>query len=448
MHCNKIIILIVILFQMIFITPAEQNKDIIDEIFGDELERQEMEEKKESPEFFIELANEQKQEGNYRQAADLFKRASDLDPSAPGIRAQRFKMEALAYINEYIFVIYLTAFIVIFSIIMKIASSISKNSDKRVEDRKKKDIKKLKDAFMAGKYDNAIKKGRDILEKTYVLSIPDKFNIYTILSKAYYRKKVFVSAKKYAYDALKLKSAAPELHDILCNIFLSQREMSPRAIKEYERALKKKPNDTKLLKILFEYYYAKKELSDNAVAIYNKILKFFPDKIEAYDMLCLRGIRKKDLSEGIIPIYETVIDQLRPHDISLKNILLKAYFNNSKYKKANKLVRELIVLPEFIEDREMHKILFKTSQALNKFDEMNNLYNELKEKYPDSKSLANIYEETSSRHEDYQLEEKIKNNKDKNQSTINKGIKICTVCAHINVQDAKFCEKCKKPLNI
>ncbi|MFA5480250.1 MAG: hypothetical protein WC002_08445 [Candidatus Muiribacteriota bacterium] len=423
-----------------------EKKDVIQQIFERRLQEAELDEQKQKPEFFIQEAEKLWEKGEYEEAALNYKTAFDMSPHMPGVKFKYHQMRVYAYMKQYALLIYICIIMIILSYVMKFAAAFSKNSEKRVDERKKKELKKINDLFISGKNDEVIKKSREILEKTYSFSIPDKFSIYSTLAKSYYKKGVYTSAKKYALDALKLKTAAPDLHDILVEIYLKLNDMSPLAIREYEHMVQKRPADMKLINILFDYYYAKKELSDNAIDIYKKVQKYNPEKIEAVDMLCLRGIRKKDTSEDMITIYEKVLSELRPNDLALKSILLKTYYINKKWEKLYPLVKELIELQEFIEDKNMHKILFEAFNGVNKLDEMNSFYTRLKELYPESLILQNIFEEATSKHGNINLENQIKNGSAQDDIS-SKGISICSICAHINVKEAQFCEKCGKPLN-
>gem|GEM_PF-7036086 len=445
----KKLTLLLIMFSIIFTVNsfAEEDDDeggsaVVSEVLKRRLEEEKLMERKEDPDALVEMGDEYFSKGAYEKAKESYSKAFDLTPQSPGIKIKVYKAQIMYFLVKYRLVFYIVGVICVLSLILRIYSTFASGAPQRAENAKAKKLKTLKEEFIGGRYDDVIRLANDLQKSNYVFSIPDKFTINSTLAKSYYKKGIFNNAKRYAVEALKLKSVAPDLHDLLTDIFLKLKDTSPRAIKEYEIALKKRPNDTKIVNLLFDYYYAKKEVSDQAINIYNKVFKYQPENTQALDMLCLRGIRKKDVSSGIIPIYERVLKELRPDDTKLKQLLLKAYYNNRRYRNIIPLAKELLLNAGFVEDKEMHKYLFDSLKAEGKLSDIEPFYKKLKEKYPDSTVLTNIMEEHSGRKDDVRIEDSLSGD------FASKGIKICPICAHINIKDADFCEKCKKPLNL
>ncbi|MFW5782695.1 MAG: hypothetical protein ACOCWO_05345 [Candidatus Muiribacteriaceae bacterium] len=441
---RRIIYVVFILLVSGILLVSAEDKDIFESMeINKRLQEQELLEKEKDPAYHISEAEKNYADGEYNDAAQSYQRAFELDPGTPSLKISYFKSLIMAYIKDYQAIFYILIFLAFSAVVLKTASAWSKGASKRIENNKSKELNNIKELYISGKYDEVIKQATAIQKKTYSFTVPDKFMLNSNLAKAYYKKGVYNKAKQYAIEALRLKSIAPDLHDILCEIFLKLKDTSPRAIKEYEFRLKKKPNDNNIINLLFDYYYSKKDLNDNAVNIYLKVYKYNPEKIEAADMLCLRGMRKKDTSKDMIPIYEKIHKEVRPDDIKLKQILLKSYFIHNMFEKALPLVKELVGMKQFIENKDIHNILYKVYKGLNRTDELNSLYKELKDKFPESVILQEIFEEQGVKQEGHKIEKDVSKVKD----IASDGIKICPICAHINIKDAKFCEKCGKPLN-
>ncbi len=437
-----IIISIVFSINIYAADDGDESSSVISEVLKRRLEEEKLMEKKEDPDALVNMGDEYFEKTAYEKARDSYQKAFDLAPQFPGIKLKVYKAQIMYLLEKYRLVFYIVGVIGILMLLLRIYSYFLSGAPQRAENQKAKKLKALKDDFIAGKYDDTIKIANELQKSNYAFSIPDKFSIHSLLAKSYYKKGVFNNAKIHAVEALKLRSVAPDLHDLLTDIFLKMKDHSPRAIKEYEIALKKRPNDTKIINLLFDYYYAKKEISDQAINIYNKVFKYQPENLQALDMICLRGIRKKDVSASVIAIYERVLKELRPDDTKLKQLLLKAYYNNKRFKELIPIAKELLLKGGFVEDKEMHKFLFDAFKAERKLDDIEAFYSQLKEKYPESAVLQQIMDEHTGRKEDVNIENNLSGD------FASKGIKICPICAHINLKDADFCEKCKKPLNL
>ena len=439
-------IFFVFLVLMSFVSFSEEKKkDVFDSIFERKLEEEKLMEQKKNPDFIIKVAEEAYKNKDYKKASENYLTAYTMRPQNMKLKMNHYKAEAMDFIDRFKIAFYIVGFIMFFSFVFKIISVYNAGAENRLEKGKDADLIKIKDEFLKGNYENTVKITRSILDKPYSFTIPDKYFINATLAKAYYKMGVYTNAKKYAMNGIRMKTISPELHDLLCEIFIKTNDTSPMAIKEYEIKLQKNPSDTKIINMLFDYYVARKDINDSAMNIYNKIYRYNPENLDAADMICLRGIRKQDLDPAMIPIYEKVLEKLRPDDNKLKSTLLKCYVSNKKHEQAYKFAKDFLSMKEFMEDKNLHKIFFDSAKATGKMDNLNEFYTELRKKYPESVFLENMFDEHEKRKEGLDIENRMI--KDKN-SIMEQGIKICPVCAHINTSEQKFCEKCGKPLNI
>lgn len=425
-----------VFFHMMPIRGDESISAGIDRILEKRLAEKEEERRKKDPEYNYQLGLDMFEDGDYAGAADKFNYVLLLDARHEGAASMRLKSKMMMYFSKSwpFFLVFL-----ILMIIAKITEIVSKY--------KKGIPQKTADALvMATHKAGSSNNWKGVIDKGWAarrvpgsqLTIDQKLDLHALMAKAYSMTDKWDDAINEAQQAIRIKTAHIQAHDILVQCFLKKDDRSQDAIREYKRHFSQKPNDKQVTTILCEEYLKINLVNQDALDVYKKFLSWEPEDAKVNRLLAEAYLKKVEKTPQAAAAYEVVISN-EPDNHAIRKLLMESYYSFKKWDSAIEQGKYLAENAD-INDTRIHKLLMDSFENAGKHDEMLEYYRSLQKQKSQAQILKDILEKVDSSLHRKNISDSLADNKDATKPSFN----ICPDCAHLNRAGAQKCEGCGK----